>query len=303
MIIPREDPLSHSCYAESVFQTLDHVVIAVRDLDAATGTYSALLGRRPSWQGHHPGFGTANTLFRLRNTYLELLAPAGEGVVARILTEHLERDGEGLFALALGTDDADACAAALRGRGIAASEPVEGQGRDQTTGAERRWRNVLLPESETRGVRLFAIEHLSSPEALPLADPIAPEETLISGIDHVVVMTQDPDASRDLYGEKLGIRLALDRAFETRGLRLLFFRLGGITLELAARLDAPRETAAPDRLWGIAYQVPDVPGARKRVADVGFAVSQVRRGQKEGTTVCTIQRETHGVATLLTGTR
>jgi catechol 2,3-dioxygenase-like lactoylglutathione lyase family enzyme len=247
-----------------VLQTLDHVVIAVRDLDAATQTYSALLGRRPSWRGHHPRFGTANTLFRLTNTYLELLTPAGEGAVGEILTEQLQHDGEGLFALALGTDDADACAAALRERGIAASDPVEGQGRDEATGAERK-------------------------------------ETTVSGIDHVVVTTQDPDASRTLYADKLGIRLALDRAFEARGLRLLFFRIGGITLEFAARLETAQETAAPDRLWGIAYQVPEASATRERLAKAGFEVTEASPGHKDGTTVCTVRRETHGVATLLIG--
>ena len=37
--------------------------------------YVALLGRGPSWHGRHPAFGTRNVLFRLANTYVELLAP------------------------------------------------------------------------------------------------------------------------------------------------------------------------------------------------------------------------------------
>ena len=56
--------------------TLDHVVIAVHNLDAATMDYTALLGRAPSWHGSHPTYGTKNTLFRIDNTYVELLAPA-----------------------------------------------------------------------------------------------------------------------------------------------------------------------------------------------------------------------------------
>ena len=54
---------------------LDHVVIAVADLETATSDYVALLGRAPSWRGSHPQYGTRNTLFRIDNTYLELLAP------------------------------------------------------------------------------------------------------------------------------------------------------------------------------------------------------------------------------------
>ena len=54
--------------------TLDHVVIGVRDLDGATRDYATLLGRGPSWHGSHPKYGTRNTLFRIDNTYVELLS-------------------------------------------------------------------------------------------------------------------------------------------------------------------------------------------------------------------------------------
>ena len=80
----------------------------MRDLAAATDTYSRLLGRAPSWRGGHPALGTANTLFRLANTYLELLAPAGDGPFAAQLEAKFARDGEGLAGLAFGTDDAAA---------------------------------------------------------------------------------------------------------------------------------------------------------------------------------------------------
>ena len=104
---------------------LDHVVVAVRDLEAATATYAALFGRRPSWRGSHPGWGTANTLFRLANTYVELLAPAGEGPIGAALAAHLDTRGEGPYALAFATADADACAATLQDRGIAATAPTK----------------------------------------------------------------------------------------------------------------------------------------------------------------------------------
>src|SRR4029450_13621560 len=58
---------------------LDHVIVAVRDLADATRRYATLYARRPSWRGEHPGQGTAKTLFRLHNTYLDLLDAAGGG--------------------------------------------------------------------------------------------------------------------------------------------------------------------------------------------------------------------------------
>jgi catechol 2,3-dioxygenase-like lactoylglutathione lyase family enzyme len=87
---------------------VDHLVIAVDDLDRATDTYRGLLGLEPSWRGVHPDAGTANTLFRLANTYVELLAPEGDEPFADFLRDHIEQGGEGPLAIAYATKDAAA---------------------------------------------------------------------------------------------------------------------------------------------------------------------------------------------------
>ena len=282
-----------------MLQTLDHVIVGVRDLEAATATYSSLLGREPSWRGAHPGMGTTNTLFRLANTYLELLAPVGEGTTAAMLRARLESDGEGLVGFAFGTDDAEECCRALRARGLSPTDPIPGTGRDEKTGAERSWKNVILSPGDSRGPLVFAIEHLSPSEALPAARIVGAKEAAVAGLDHVVVNTRDAEATRAFYGDKLGLRLALDRTFENRGVRLLFFRVGGVTVEVAARLADGVDPAAPDRLFGLAWKVPDADAACARLAEVGFAVSAARAGHKPGTRVCTVDAGTCGVATLL----
>ncbi len=281
--------------AAPLLTALDHVVIAVADLDAATATHAALYGRQPSWRGSHAAWGTANTLFRLANTYVELLAPAGDGPVGEHLRAHLARSGEGPYALAFATADAAACAATLRARGIAAMDPVAGSGREATRGVERTWRTVFLPPADTRGVALFAIEHQSPADTLPVAAVDGAPAAAVDGIDHVVVMTPDAAAAIALYGERLGLRLAFDRTFPDRGVRLLFFRVAGITVEIAAPLGAAGDG---DRFWGISYRVADIDAARARVAAAGFDISDVRTGHKPGTRVCTVRARTHGVATL-----
>jgi catechol 2,3-dioxygenase-like lactoylglutathione lyase family enzyme len=122
----------------------------------------------------------------------------------------------------------------------------------------------------------------------------------VGALDHVVVASRDPDASAALWGGTLGLRLALDRRFEARGLRILFFRLAGVTLEITGPLDAP--TGDPvDAFFGVAWRVADVAAARERLAAAGFDVSEVRAGHKPGTRVCTVRSGTCGVATLLIG--
>ena len=281
--------------------SIDHAVIVVRDLDAATETYTALLGRRPSWRGTHPGWGTANVLFRLDNTYLELLSPHGEGPLGQVVGATLEQRGEGPFALAFGSSNAELARRALLEAGMNATDIADGEGSDGER--VRRWKTFTLAGADTRGVPLFVVQHLSGPDALPVAQPSADPASVAAGVDHFVIMTADADGARKLYGDALGLRLALDRTFEERGVRLLFFRIGGITLECAAGLGSPgaEQSDAIDRFWGISYRVADVARARDRVAAGGFDVSEVRKGNKPGTRVCTVRRETHGVATLFLG--
>jgi catechol 2,3-dioxygenase-like lactoylglutathione lyase family enzyme len=266
---------------------LDHVVIAVDDLEAAAQNYAGLLGRSPSWRGVHPLAGTSNVLFRLENCYLELLAGA--------------KLDEGLRALAFASDDAKAEAARLRQHGVEASEPAEGEGRDSASGAVRRWRNSFLPTAATRGLLLFAIEHLTGEAALPRAPASVPVDASVHALDHVVVASEDLEAARRLYADTLGLRLALDRRFEARGLRILFFRVGGVTVEVAGPLEPPASAAPVDRFGGLAFRVADVAAARGRLTTGGWDVSPVRPGAKPGTQVCSLRAGTAGVPTLLIG--
>jgi catechol 2,3-dioxygenase-like lactoylglutathione lyase family enzyme len=280
-------------------ETLDHVVIAVADLDAALESYSVLLGRSTSWRGFHPEQGTANALFQLDNAYVELLAPRGDGPVGDLVRHRLERDGEGLAALAFGVGDVGAFAESVSRAGVDVGAVGEGRGRAAAGETERLWRTAMLPLDATRGVLAFAIEHRSPP--LPAAPAQVPAAAAAAAIDHVVVMTADTDASVAVYRDILGLRLALDRNFPERGLRLVFLRIGGVTVEIAGALAGEKRSAAADELWGIAYRVADVGAARDRLDQAGLDVTAVRRGQKPGTRVCTVRDRTHGVATLLIG--
>jgi len=275
---------------------LDHAVLAVRDLPQATERTAALLGRAPSWRGEHPGEGTANALFQLEGAYVELLAAAGDGPIGLAVASRLETHGEGLTALAFATDDAAGCAARLRAAGLGDGEMREGEGCERD-GTVRRWRTTWVAPTATRGIPLFAIEHLSP--GLAPREPDAGVAGAVAGLDHVVIASSDLGAAGDLYGEGLGLRLALDRRFEARGLRILFFRVGGVTVEVVGRLDASPGATGEDRFGGLAWRVPDAEAARARLLGAEFDVSEVRDGAKPGTRVCTVRGDPCGVPTLL----
>ena len=303
-----------------MLHSLARVVLAVDDheFDAAVARYARLLGRTPSWRGEQPAAGTHNSLFRLGNTVLEIVAPSsGDLPVAgaraeTALSEWLSEHGEGLCGLAFGTHDVESFRASLSDRGLAAS-PVEKRiDRDVESGAfmESQW--TTLPSEATRGVAISAVENTSPEDVLPLSAPLGAESAAAFALDHVVVQTSEPDAAKSLYGEGLGLRLALERDFPQWGSRLLFFRVGGVTIEVAASLsndavsnDNAREGVASDapadrdRLWGLCWRVRDAAAAHDRMQAAGFDVSEARDGRKPGTRVFTVRDGTCGVPTLV----
>jgi catechol 2,3-dioxygenase-like lactoylglutathione lyase family enzyme len=140
------------------------------------------------------------------------------------------------------------------------------------------------------GLRVHVVPHPGTGSPPPATDV---------AIDHVVVRTPNPERAIALWRDRLGLRLALDRAFPERGLRLLFFRSGGLTFEFAASEPPPAERDGADVLYGISYRVPDLERRRERLLAAGVDVSPIRPGMRPGTSVATVRSATAGVPTLL----
>lgn len=110
---------------------LDHVVLAVRDLDIAAAAWSRL-GFQVGPENRHP-FGTVNRVIQLPGFFIELLAIADRTAIAehgprRFSFAAFNRDrlaaaGEGLTMLALEGADAEEDAAAFRETGLGDFEP------------------------------------------------------------------------------------------------------------------------------------------------------------------------------------
>ena len=51
-----------------MISSLDHIILAVDDLQDAEKNYKNILGIEPSWRGLHKELGTANVIFNFKNT-------------------------------------------------------------------------------------------------------------------------------------------------------------------------------------------------------------------------------------------
>jgi catechol 2,3-dioxygenase-like lactoylglutathione lyase family enzyme len=154
-------------------------------------------------------------------------------------------------------------------------------------------------EASPSDARTPAPSPTTSPAGVPSAvRDIAAGADAVHAIDHVVIRSTDLERAIALWRDRLGIRLALDREFPERGLRMLFFRSAGMTLEFVSAIGAG-DPAGRDALDGVAYQVRNLAGCRERLATAGLDVSPVRDGHKRGTRVATVRSGTLGIPTLL----
>lgn len=115
-------------------------------------------------------------------------------------------------------------------------------------------------------------------------------------VDHLVLHTADATRCIELFGEQLGIRLALDKTVPEWGGRMLFFRAGKLTLEV---IESTGQSVEADTFWGIAYSCPDIEQAARQLAGRGVELSAIRVGRKPGTRVATIRSHCLGIPSLL----
>lgn len=275
-----------------MINALDHLIVAVEDLDKAEENYTKIFGMPPVWKGEHKELGTANVLFNFQNTYFELLAIKGEGLGAALINYYLEESGEGLIGMVLGTDDISKATSTFREKGFALADYTEGEGINFKDKQARKWKNLFLPPELTRGIFSFIIQHTEG--ELPLHK--SQEPSVINKLDHLVINTNDADGFIKIYKDIFGIRLALDKVIERWKSRMLFFRLNKTTIEVIEKKD---HQESGDKLWGLSWEVESIEEAHKRLIAEGIKVTSIKKGIKENTLVATIKSHIHNVPTLL----
>lgn len=239
---------------------IDHLVIAVPDLDAAAHDLERAVGLAVTGGGRHEGAGTANRIaFLADGAYLELIAvedreaalrtPVGMATVAQ-----LEAHGPGLATYALLDEHLEITVSELQANGSSIG-PLRHGSRRRPDGELVEWAIAAPSGIGPDGVP-FLIRHVEvgsefGPQAIaerrtfshPIGSPV-----VLSRLD---LATPDPPLLAARYLRELGIEFwaVADLAVATVGrhvIRLVPSREMDVpaAVTLGARLDAPRSTTA-----------------------------------------------------------
>lgn len=275
-----------------MIKTLDHIIIAVSNLDKAEESYTKIFGSPSVWKGEHKEYGTINCLFNFQNTYFELLAAKGEGLGASLVEHSLKEKGEGLIGIVFGTNDINKSRKKLIDKGFLVGDISSGEGTNFKDRSIRKWKNLFLPPELTRGLFSFLIQHTHG----SLQTQNIYSSSTVNKLDHLVINTSDADGFIKIYKDVFDIRLALDRYVKEWKSRILFFRFNKTTIEV---IEKKNDETSDDTLWGLCWEVQDIGKTHKRLLKEGVKVSEIKNGIKANTLVATIESHTHNIPTLL----
>jgi Glyoxalase-like domain len=179
---------------------IDHVLYAVRDLDAAGAELAQRHGLGSVAGGSHPDWGTANLIIPLGESYLELIAVVDPALAATTgvgsAVGGATAEGDRLFGWCVAVDDLDAVARRL---GL---DLMPGS-RTRPDGTTLSWRLAGTEVGLRDGALPFFIEWDGPPELHPGATP-ADHRCRPSGIAWVEV-TGDERRLREWLGREAGL--------------------------------------------------------------------------------------------------
>lgn len=252
----------------------DHVVVTVRDLDAAAAQWRKL-GFTLSPRGtHSPQMGSGNYTIMFGEDYLELLGVLHETEQNKPTRDFL-KNREGIERTAFTTDNAAAGAAELEARGLKPLGPVHfGRPVDLPGGGtgEAKFNVFRWPLAESPGgMRIFACQHLTRNTVW-----IPELQNHANGASHIVaieIISADPKAAAEhmsrLIDEPVAFAAGVWRV-HSGGKRADFLFYGAESF--AKRYPAAvRAGAAPEGAAALVIGTADLAAATKALGSIGIA--------------------------------
>jgi catechol 2,3-dioxygenase-like lactoylglutathione lyase family enzyme len=189
---------------------VDHMLLAVRDLTAATDGFRQGLGLDARVGGSHPGRGTHNSLVQLGTAYLELIGVDDASLPRGQELAHFLADGDGPLSFALAVDDLAAASQTLTARGLRVDPPRDGS-RRTPSGVLLRWRSANIrpgpggPVADAPELPFLIEWKLDDAGRDWFRDRLAASHLIPWGTAHaLLIATPDPDSLAAEYERLFG---------------------------------------------------------------------------------------------------
>lgn len=219
---------------------LDHIVIAVHDLERTIADYGAL-GFHVVRGGEHPGRATHNALVVFADgSYFELIAWREPSPTER-WWQLLQRHGEGIVDFALLPPSTAATVADAKARGLLLEGPLDG-GRLRPDGERLRWQTARSPSADLP----FLCGDLT-PRALRVPEgEVRVHANGALGVASLAIAVRDLDATLARYRALLGAgagdagtHIGEPVALPGSNVRVAVIVLGGSVLVLSSPREKP----------------------------------------------------------------
>jgi catechol 2,3-dioxygenase-like lactoylglutathione lyase family enzyme len=250
----------------------DHVVVTVRDLDAAAAQWKKL-GFTLSPRGtHSPQMGSGNYTIMFGEDYLELLGVLHETEQNKPTCDFL-KNREGIERTAFTTDNAAAGAAEFKARGLEPLGPAHfGRPVDLPSGGtgEAKFNVFRWPLAESPGgIRIFACQHLT--RDMVWITELQQHTNGASCIVAIEILAADPNAAAEHMSRLIDEPVSSANGFwrvHSGGRRADFLFYDAVNF--AKRYPAAVRTgAAPEGAAALVIGTTDLAAAAKTLGSIG----------------------------------
>ena len=255
---------------------VQNIFLATKNIEETSQKFSIFFGINPNFIGQSKKLGIDIISFGLNKTNICLISPKHSGAWFEILNNFLKNKGEGIFGINFSSDDFGNDYDNFAKNDLKLSDKIEsnfeGNNKDQK---KFSFFNILDKTVESLNIIVsnemdFQLNKENSKNNL-------------SKVNQLVIQTESPESIKDIFEKKLSIRLALDKTFKEWAGRMLFFRLGGVTLEVIEGKDIKQNS----KYFGIGWHADNYNKCYNDLLKDGFRLSEIRTGRKKGTLVST----------------
>ena len=269
---------------------VQNIFLATKNLEETSKKFSIFFGRDPNFIGQSRKLGIDIISFGLNKTNICLISPKSSGIWFETLNNFLKNKGEGIFGINFSSNDFDSDYNHFIKNDLKLSAKFESNFEANNQNQIKfSFFNVL--DKTIEGLNIFISNEIN------FQNNKANSKNTVSKVNQLVIQTEAPDSIKDIFEGKLNIRLALDKTFKEWAGRMLFFRLGGITLEVIEGKDIKQNS----KYFGIGWHADNYNKCYNALLNNGFSLSEIRKGRKEGTLVSTLKEPILNIPTILIG--